>query len=110
MPYELKDSTETLHRRASLFRLAHRRWIHTLLFVYNYTDNPELLDNRDIHTCRREGILFSISGKEHFKARQDPLNKAMNLVICLIDCMDHLHFNNFIHPISLFHKDIYPWN
>ena len=49
-----------------------------LLFVYNYTDNPELLDNRDIHTCRREGILFSISGKEHFKARQDPLNKAMN--------------------------------
>ena len=38
LPYELRDSTETIHRRAKEYRLAHRRWIHMLLFIYNYKD------------------------------------------------------------------------
>ena len=48
--YELRDSTETIHRRANVYRLAHRRQIHVLLFIYNYKDRQPFLDLRDINT------------------------------------------------------------
>ena len=78
LPFELKDSTETLHRNASLHRLVHRRWSNMLVFIYNYIDDPDLIDVRDIHTKRREGVLFKTNGYDHFKARQDPKMRAMN--------------------------------
>ena len=78
LAHDLKDSTETIHRRASIYRLIHRIWMHMLLFVYNYSKNPELLDNRDINTRRRDGILFDIPVINHYKARQDPMHRAMN--------------------------------
>ena len=78
LPYDQKDSTETLHRQAKLYRLTHRRWIHMLLFVYNSTSNHALLDVRDIHTRRRDGILFTITKMDHYKAKQDPMRRAMS--------------------------------
>ena len=77
LPYDMKESTETLHRRAGIYRLDHRRKIHMLTFMYNYVDDMRLLDIRDINTRRREGILFKIYKIDHYKARQDPLLRAM---------------------------------
>ena len=75
LSYDLEESTETIHRRARLFRLTHRRRIHS--FMYNYTDKQELLDIRDINTRRRDGILFAIDGTYNYRARQDPIYRAM---------------------------------
>ena len=81
LSYDLRESTETIHRRASLFRLAHRRKMHMVMFIFNYSNNPEMLDVRDIHTRRRNGILFDTSIVEnhhHYKTKQDPMFRAMN--------------------------------
>ena len=78
LTFDLKDSTETLHRRASLYRLLYRRWMHMVLFVYNYINNQMLMDVRDINTRRRDGILFIVTKMDHFKAKQDPMTRAMN--------------------------------
>ena len=75
--YNLKDSTEMIHRRAGLYRLKHRRKIHMISFIYNYTGNRVLLDVRDINTRRRDGLLFTIEGIENYRARQDPMYRAM---------------------------------
>ena len=77
LPYDMKDSTETLHRRANLHRLAHRRRMHMLSFIYNYVDDPKLIDARDINTRRREGIFFRALKADHYKVRQDPLWRAI---------------------------------
>ena len=79
LSYDLKDSTETLHRKASLHRLAHRRWLHMLVFIFNYIDDKEMIDIREIHTRRREGVLFKLNEFDHYKVRQDPKRKAMNV-------------------------------
>ena len=52
LPYDLRDSTETLHRRTKLARLYHRSQLHKILFLYNYVDDPQLIDDRDINTRR----------------------------------------------------------
>ena len=36
LTYDLKDSTETLHRKSNILRLQHRRKTHMLSFIYNY--------------------------------------------------------------------------
>ena len=79
LSYDLKDSTEMLHRRAGLFRLSHRRRLYMISFIFNYTDKYELLDDRDINTRRRDGILFTVEGMNNYnyKARQDPMYRAM---------------------------------
>ena len=77
LQYDVKDSTETLHRKARIYRLSHRRWLHMLSYIYSYIDDDGLVDVRDINTRRREGILFKIYKKEHYKVRQDPLLRAM---------------------------------
>ena len=46
-------------------------------FIFNYTGNQELLDVRDINTRRRNGLLFAIEEMEYYKARQDPMYRAM---------------------------------
>ena len=48
-----------------------------LSFVYNYVDDPELIDVRDINTRRREGILFKTLRTDHYKVKQDPLWRAI---------------------------------
>ena len=77
LPYDVKESTETLHRRADIYRLSHRRWTQMLSFIYNYIDDDNLIDVRDINTRRRDGILFKTQRYEHYKVRQDPLVRAM---------------------------------
>ena len=79
LPYDRRQSTEALHRRAGIHRLAHRRWMHMLLYVYNHITDEDLLDVRDINTRRREGILFHLPIQGHYKSRQDPLIKAMTV-------------------------------
>ena len=79
LPFDLKSSTEAIHRRAGIHRLVHRRWLHMLLFIYNYVTDHNLLDVSDINTRRREGILFKIPVYDHYKCRQDPFVKAMNV-------------------------------
>ena len=37
----------------------------------------ENLDVRDINTRRRDGLLFTIEGMENYRARQDPMYRAM---------------------------------
>ena len=80
-----------------------------LLFVYNYTSNQTLLDVRDIHTKRSDGILFVIANMDHFKARQDPMMRAMSAWNSLIvqtrnvNTKEHLKVclkNTIIHPYS----------
>ena len=78
LSFDLKDSTETIHQRAGLYRLVHRRRIHIILYIYNYRENQDLLDVRDINTRRRDGILFKVVGLENYKARQDPMYRAMS--------------------------------
>ena len=78
LPYNEKESTEILHRRARIFRLSHRRWMHMLLFIYNYIDDDRFIDVRDINTRRREGTLFTVQKVEHYKVRQDPLGRAIS--------------------------------
>ena len=77
LSFDFKDSTETLHRSTSLYRLAHRRWLHMLVFIYNYIEDRELVDIRDIPTRRREGVLFRVDDSEHYKVRQDPQRRAI---------------------------------
>ena len=79
LTYDLKDSTETLHRKTGLYRLTHRRRIHMISFIFNYIDKHEFLDVRDINTRRRDGILFNVEGMDNlnYKARQDPMYRAM---------------------------------
>ena len=46
-------------------------------FIYNYRDKQELLDIRAIITRRRDGILFAVDGTYNYRARQDPMHRAM---------------------------------
>ena len=41
---DMKESTETLHRNAKMYRLIHRRRLHLLCFAYDLTKNVDYLD------------------------------------------------------------------
>ena len=78
LPYPQRDSTETLHRRAKLYRLKHRRRLHLLSYAYALSKKDNLLDKRDIHTRRHQGKLFITYKLNHFKCLQDPMYRAMH--------------------------------
>ena len=65
LPYDRKDPTETLHRKAKVARLEHRRKKHMLVFIYNYIHDETMVDNRNIHTRRHDGVLFKIPPYHH---------------------------------------------
>ena len=58
LPYYERDSSETLHMNAKVFRLVHRRNSHLLLFAFPLKEDNDLLDFRDIPT-RRELLLVA---------------------------------------------------
>ena len=58
LPFDEKDSTDILHRRANLHRLIHRRKAHMLSFIFNYRHEICRLDIRNISSKRHDGILF----------------------------------------------------
>ena len=60
LPYDQRDSSETLHRKINVFRLTHRRRLHLLQFAFRFKDNEGLLDIRDIPTRRHQGVLFMV--------------------------------------------------
>ena len=53
-------STESLHRRAKLFRLIHRRRLHLLSYAFKLSKNVDYLDQRHIHTRHHEAKLFML--------------------------------------------------
>ena len=57
-------------------RLEHRRNNHMIVFIYNYIRDENMVDEREIHTRRHDGILFKTFPIEHYKVRQDPIVKA----------------------------------
>ena len=75
--YDLKDSTETIHRNANVLRLDHRRRIHMLSFIFNYKEINDLLDVRDLPTRRHDGTLFKVPQIVHHKVKQNPFYKAI---------------------------------
>ena len=79
LPYNQKQSIETLHRlrRANVFRLAHRRKVHMLSFIFNYTNQVDRLDVRNLPTRRHDGLFFKEQQIVHHKAKQNPLYRAM---------------------------------
>ena len=66
LPYHRRDSSDPLHRWSGLFRLVHRRKLHLLQFAFSLKLNVILLDNRDIPTRRRDGILVKIPKSTHY--------------------------------------------
>ena len=77
LTYDQKESTESLHRRAKLIRLGHRRWQHMLSFVFNYRRDSRILDVRELPTRRHDGILFREIHVIHHKVKQDPLYRSI---------------------------------
>ena len=77
LPYQQRDSSDTLHRWSGVFRLIHRRKLHLLQFAFGLKSNVALLDNRDIPTRRRDGILFKIPKSNHYKFPRNPYYKCM---------------------------------
>ena len=77
LPYTQRESTETLHRNAKLYRLYHRRNLHLLSYAYKLSLNETLLDKRDIPTRRHVGKLFLIPKHDHYRCSQDPTFRAM---------------------------------
>ena len=78
LPYDQKDSSDVLHRRANIYRLIHRRNMHMLSFIFNYRQDLCRLDVRDIPTRRHDGILFKKNLTNHYKLSQDPYIRATN--------------------------------
>ena len=77
LPYDQRDSSETLHRQSRLSRLVHRRKLHLLQFAFSLKNDITLLDNREIPTRRRAGILFTILKSNHYKFPKNPYYRCM---------------------------------
>ena len=76
LPYDMKESTERIHRRCNLFRLKHRRNFHMLAFIFSFKDDVSYIDQRNIRTRQRDGVLFKIQHINHYKARHNPFQRA----------------------------------
>ena len=63
--------------KAKVARLEHRCKNHMLVFIYNYIHDETMVDNRNIHTQRHDGVLFKIPPIEHYKVKQDPMLMAV---------------------------------
>ena len=77
LPYDQRDSSETLHRNSKMSRLVHRRKLHLLQFAFRLKDNTTLLDRRDIPTRRHAGIVFTIVKSNHYKFPKNPYHRCM---------------------------------
>ena len=48
-----------------------------LSFVFNYRSCVDLIDIREVHTRRHDGLLFKETNIVHHKAKQNPLYRAI---------------------------------
>ena len=62
-----RDSTESLHRNAKMFRLVHRRCMHLFQFAFTFRTCSEIVDNRNIIAWRRGGVVFKVIHSNHYK-------------------------------------------
>ena len=77
LPYDQRDSSETLHRNVRLVRLVHLRRLHFLQFALQLKNDITLLDTRNIPTRRRAGIVFRISKSNHYIFPKNPYYRCM---------------------------------
>ena len=77
LPYDRRDSSDTLHRNSRLSRLVHRRKLHLLQFAFKLKEDIALLDLRDIRTRRHVGVLFNIQKSNHYKYPKNPYYRCM---------------------------------
>ena len=77
LPYDQRDSSETLHRNSKMSRLVHRRKLHLLQFAFRLKDNITLLDRREIPTRRHVGTVFTIVKSNHYKFPVNPYYRCM---------------------------------
>ena len=66
------------HRWGAVYRLIHRRKLHLLQFAFSLKLNVTLLDNRDILTRRRDGILFKLPKCNHYRFPRNPYYRCMS--------------------------------
>ena len=76
-------------------------------------DDIRFVDVRDINTRRREGILFNVQRCEHYKARQDPLMRAMeawnSLLVCIRNAESQDKLKTMVMGISeIILSDVFP--
>ena len=67
LKFNERDSTETLHRNSKMFRLVHRRPTHLLQFAFSFRLCEDMVDDRNIRTRRRGGIVYRIERSSHYK-------------------------------------------
>ena len=53
-------------------------YIHMLSYIFNFKNNIEMLDVRDLPTRRHDGILFKDLNPFYPKAKRDPFYRATN--------------------------------
>ena len=76
LKFHERDSTKTLHRNSNIFRLVHRRRLHMLQFAFTLRTCDEIVDNRNIITRRRGGIVFKVTHTNHYKFYKNPLYRC----------------------------------
>ena len=76
LKFNERDSTETLHRNTKMFRLVHRRRLHLLQFAFTLRTREELIDNRNIITRRRGGVVFKVVHSNHYKFYKNPFYRC----------------------------------
>ena len=76
LKFNERDSTEVLHRNSKMFRLIHRRRMHMLQFAFTFRSCNEIVDNRNIATRRRGGIVFKVVHSNHYKFYKNPLYRC----------------------------------
>ena len=62
----------------NFFFFLNRHRIRMISFIYNHVDDSLLIDDQDINTQQREGLLFKEQQVVHYKVRQDPLYTVIN--------------------------------
>ena len=76
LQYNERDSTEVLHRNSKIFRFVHRRRIHLSQYAFTLRSSAEMVDDRNIRTRRREGVVFKIVKSNHYKFYKNPIYRC----------------------------------
>ena len=81
-----------------MFRLVHRRRIHLLQFAFIFRQSEEMVDNRNIGTRRRGGIVYRKEKSNHYKFYKNPMYRCsiewnnLDVAVSLIE--DKTKFKN----------------
>ena len=59
-----------------MFMLVHRRRMHLLQFAFTFRTCSEIVDNTNIITGRRGGVVFKVIHSNHYKFYKNPMYKC----------------------------------